>query len=203
MYIPAHFANKDSSEVLAFVRANSFALLITGGDEVHASHIPLELSNDGRTLSGHLSKANTQARNLKNSDVVLAVFNGPHTYISSSWYNHENVPTWNYIAVHVRGSIRLITGDALVARLSEIVDKYEQASKRPVSAKNMSPDYLNKHLNGIVGFDIDITSIEAAYKLSQNRDTINHQNIVNELELRGDYNSTSIALEMKKRAPKA
>lgn len=203
MYIPAHFVNNNSDEVLSFVRANSFAVLVTAGLEVHASHIPLELSDDGSILSGHLSKANAQAKSLKDGDKVLCVFNGPHAYVSSSWYNHENVPTWNYIAVHIRGTIRLITGDALIARLSEIVDKYEEGSKRPVSVKGMSHDYLARHLKGIIGFDIDISSVEAAYKLSQNRDAANHENIVKELELRGDYNSSSVALEMKKRAPKA
>ena len=201
MYIPAHFVNNDSEEIHSFIRANSFAILITSGGDILASHIPLELSPDGKTLSGHLSKANLQARMLKEGEPSLCIFNGPHAYVSSSWYDHENVPTWNYIAVHVKGRIKLIEGDDLVQRLSEIVDKYEANSQKPVSVKSMSRDYLARHLNGIIGFDIDIQFMEAAYKLSQNRNKTNHDNIIKRLEMRGDHNSSSIAHEMKKRAP--
>lgn len=201
MYIPAHFVNDESEEVHSFIRENSFAILITSGDVIHASHIPLDLSPDGKRLSGHLSKANGQARTMTDGELSLSVFNGPHTYISSSWYDHENVPTWNYIAVHVKGRIKMIEGDELVQRLSTMVEKYEANSQNPVSVQDMSRDYLTKHLNGIIGFDIDIESIEAAYKLSQNRTKANHDNIVRQLEMRGDHHSSSIAFEMKKRAP--
>jgi transcriptional regulator len=203
MYIPAHFVNNNRQEIIEFIRANSFGIIISASGEIRATHIPLELSEDGQTLSGHFSKANPQANSLRDGDVVLCIFNGPHAYISSSWYNHENVPTWNYVAVHVKGNIRLIEGEALYRRLTEIVDKYEAASEHPVSVERMTPEYVSKHIKGIVGFEVEITSIEAAYKLSQNRDRINHQTIVQELDRRGDYHSGAIAEEMKKRTPKA
>ena len=203
MYIPAHFVNRNETEIHAFIRANSFGIIVSATGQLRASHIPLELSPDGKTLSGHLSRANPQGAGWKDGDEVLCIFNGPHTYISSSWYNHENVPTWNYIAVHVRGSVKIIREEALYNRLAELVDKYESSSEKPVSVQAMSRAYLDKHIKAITGFEVEIRSIEAAYKLSQNRDAVNHANIVRELKKRGDHASGAIAEEMKKRTPKA
>jgi transcriptional regulator len=199
MYIPKQFVNHNTTEVKTFIRQCSFGILITGGRELQASHIPLDLSPDGNFLSGHLSKANPQVQELSEGAEVLSIFNGPNTYISSSWYNHENVPTWNYIAAHVKGTIHLLGEDALHQRLVEMVDKYEQTSANPVSVKGMSVEYIQKQMRGIMGFDIEITSIQASYKLSQNRDEINHKNIIKELEKKSDDNAHLIAMEMKKR----
>jgi transcriptional regulator len=201
MYTPAHFANHDQAEIKDFIRNNAFGIIISASPLIHATHIPLELSDDGAMLSGHFSKANPQAELFVNGMDVLCVFNGPHTYISSSWYDHENVPTWNYLAVHVRGTIKLISGDTLYQRLSQITDKYEAASAKPVSLRGMSGDFVAKHMNGVIGFDVEVTSLHALYKLSQNRNAVNHANIVHALEQRGDHNSMAIANEMKKRNP--
>jgi len=128
----------------------------------------------------------------------MVIFPGPHAYVSSSWYDHENVPTWNYIAVHVYGKIQIIESDELYSALKQLVDKYEKTSEYPISVEKMSPEYVRQSIQGLVGFAIEITSIEAAYKLSQNRDRKNYVNIINELEKRGDHESKSIAAEMKK-----
>jgi transcriptional regulator len=199
MYIPKHFVNHNTTEVKDFIRQFSFGILITGGQELQATHIPLDLSKDGNFLSGHLSKANPQVQELSEGAEVLSIFNGPNSYISSSWYNHENVPTWNYIAVHVKGNIRLLGQDALYQRLVEMVDKHEHTSVNPVSVEGMSAEYMRNQMRGIIGFDIEITSIQASYKLSQNRDEINHKNIIKELEKKPDDNAQLIAMEMKKR----
>lgn len=130
---------------------------------------------------------------------MLAIFTGPHAYISPSWYDHENVPTWNYIAAHVYGKISLIEGEKGYQSLKQLVDKYEAASAHPVSLENMSPDYVKKAIQGLVCFEITITNIEGTYKLSQNRDEKNHQTIIQELEKRNDAGSLQVAAEMKKR----
>jgi len=163
-----------------------------------ATHIPLELSEDETKLRGHIAKANPQWKNFQNNSEVMVIFPGPHAYVSSSWYDHENVPTWNYIAVHVYGKIQIIEGDELYSALKQLVDKYEKTSAYPVSIEKMSPEYVRQSIQGLVGFAIEITSIEAAYKLSQNRDRKNYVNVINELEKRGDHGSKSIAAEMKK-----
>jgi len=128
---------------------------------------------------------------------VLAIFSGPHTYISSSWYDHENVPTWNYVAVHIYGTLRVISDEELRASLKQLVDKYEKDSEKPARMENLSDKYLKHELMGIVGFEIAITRMEATNKLSQNRDAVNHQAIIQQLEKRGDAASLEVAGLMK------
>jgi transcriptional regulator len=199
MYIPTHFRNPKVDEVKDFIASNGFGILISNtGKKLWGTHLPLELSDDSNFLHGHLSKANPQWKNFSTDDEVMAIFTGPHTYISSSWYDHENVPTWNYIAVHVYGKIKIIEGDELLQSLKKLVDKYETKSVRPFSIETMTPDYLQKSISGLVGLEIQISNIEAAYKLSQNRDGKNHTNIIHELETRGDHDSFQIAEAMKK-----
>lgn len=200
MYTPKPFQNTDLSSVKDFIRHNGFGILVSQKEgQLAATHIPMLLSEEGTCLTGHISRGNRQWKDVGSSSEVLAIFNGPHAYISSSWYDHENVPTWNYIAVHVYGVIRIIEGDELLESLRHLVDKYEQHSEKPVSVEKMSPDFLKKEIRGIVGFEITITNIEAAYKLSQNRDKANHDNIIQELEKRGDASSKEIAEAMKKK----
>lgn len=148
-------------------------------------------------LVGHISKANPQGGSFKTNEEVLAIFNGPHAYVSSSWYERENVPTWNYIAVHIYGKIRIIEGAELYNSLKKLVDKYEVNSENPVSMETMSPEML-KHINGIVGFSIKINEIQAAYKLSQNRNSTDYHYIVENLDNRDDPLSKEVAKIMKK-----
>src|SRR5436190_23118671 len=118
MYVPGYSRNQNIDEVKEFIKENSFGILVSSGSsKLHATHIPLELSTNGNgkdILTGHISKANPQWKNFNGSDRVLVIFNGPHAYVSSSWYDHENVPTWNYIAVHVYGIIKIIEGEKLL-----------------------------------------------------------------------------------------
>ena len=199
MYTPKLNRNENNEELHEFIRKNGFGILIsTIENKPWASHIPLLLSTDGKKLSGHIARGNRQWKEWNTASEVLAIFTGPHTYISSSWYDHENVPTWNYIAVHVYGKLKMLTDAELLQSLKDLTDKYEKHSEHPVSVETMSPAYVKKEMLGIVGFEIEITKMEAAYKLSQNRDAKNHEMIVNELEKRNDPASTAIAHEMKK-----
>ncbi len=199
MYTPKLNRNENIEELHEFIRKNGFAILIsTVEGKPWASHIPLELSVDGEKLSGHVARGNKQWKEWNAETEMLAIFSGPHAYISSSWYDHENVPTWNYIAVHVYGKLKILSAQELLQSLKELTDKYEKSSERPVAVERMNPDYLKKEMVGIVGFEIEITRMEAAYKLSQNRDTKNHEAIITELEKRNDPAATAIALEMKK-----
>jgi transcriptional regulator len=200
MYIPEYFKYKNLSDVRDFITAYGFAILISQVDgKPWATHIPLMLDkndNGKDILTGHISKANKQWKEFDNKE-VMAIFTGPHTYISSSWYDHENVPTWNYIAVHVYGKILTIEGDLLKKQLIKLVDKYESGSDNPVSVNKMSEGFVEKMMSGIVGFEIEITEIQAAIKLSQNRDVKNYESIINKLEQKEDMNSLEIARLMK------
>lgn len=202
MYIPNFYKNENTNEIRHFIAANSFGILVSQTDtKLWATHIPLMLDKNqaGKdVLHGHISKGNPQWKNFAHNTQVLAIFSGAHSYISSSWYNHENVPTWNYIAVHIYGTIKIIEGEYLLQTLKKLVDKYEAASEHPVSVDTMSPKFLNKELRGIVGFEIEIDHIEAAYKLSQNRDELNHAHIIAQLQQKGDIQSLNIAHEMMK-----
>jgi len=201
MYIPHLFKQQNPEEVKSFLQQNSFGILVSQQDgKPWATHIPLELDVNAKgeeVLVGHVSRGNKQWKGFDENNEVLAIFNGPHTYISSSWYDHENVPTWNYIAVHVYGKIRIVEGEELLTSLKKLVSKYETQSKNPVTVEEMSKKLLENELKGIVGFEILITDIQAAYKLSQNRDGKNKEKIIEELENRGDFESRQIAERMK------
>jgi len=201
MFIPNLHKNENIEEVKSFLNENSFGILISQVDgKVSGTHIPMELDKDENgedVLVGHIARANPQSKKLKNEEEILAIFNGPNSYLSSSWYQKENVPTWNYVAVHVYGKVKIMEGEELLDALTKLVDKYEKNSKNPVSVKKMSSRTLEQ-VNGIVGFSIKINEIQAAYKLSQNREEKEYINITNELEKIGDSNSIGIAEAMKK-----
>jgi len=204
MYIPEIYKNKNIQDVKDFIKQNGFSVVINqDNSKLLATHIPLMLSqaNNKDVLIGHLSKENPQGLSFKDNQEVLVIFNGPHSYISSSWYDHENVPTWNYIAVHVYGTVRIVSEEELLESLKNLVDKYEKNSKNPVSVDNLSKNTM-RQINGIIGIEITINQIDAASKLSQNKDQKNHQNIIKELENNKDSNSIEIANAMKKNTPK-
>ncbi|MFE3846783.1 FMN-binding negative transcriptional regulator [Flavobacterium sp. LB3P45] len=201
MYIPDLYKNENQEAITAFLKENSFGILInqTNG-KLWATHIPLELSINALgkiILEGHISKENPQWKGFAENDQVLAIFSGPHSYISPSWYDHENVPTWNYIAVHVYGKIKIIEGDAVIKSLKKLVDKYEQNSENPVQIEDLSKKTMMQ-TRGIVAFEIEIGEIQAQQKMSQNRDDKNYKNIISELENINTNQSIAVANEMKK-----
>jgi transcriptional regulator len=201
MYTPEIYKNENQEEIKQFLQENSFGILInqTNG-KLCATHIPLELETNeegNEILYGHISKENPQWNGFLNNDQVLAVFSGPHSYISSTWYDHENVPTWNYIAVHVYGKIKIIEGEAVIESLKKLVDKYEQHSENPVRIEDLSKKTMLQ-ARGIVAFEIEITEIQATKKMSQNRDEKNLKNIISELEKTEDFQSIAVANEMRK-----
>ncbi|HDZ04130.1 hypothetical protein LCGC14_0217900 [marine sediment metagenome] len=205
MYIPEHYKNNDINdinEIHDFLKGNSFGILINTIDgKPWGTHIPLELGKNATgndVLVGHIAKANLQSKKIINGDEVLCIFNGPHSYVSSSWYQQEEVPTWNYIAVHVYGTVKIQTSEKLLTSLHELVNKYEQKSEHPISLNDMS-DKTMRQVSGIIGFEIEINDIQAVNKLSQGR-SHDHPKIISELEKQGP-SEKAVADEMKKRMP--
>ncbi len=198
MFIPAHYKNENISEVKQFLKENGFGILVSQVDgKPWATHIPLELDvdNEGNdVLVSHIAKANPQWKQFSENTEVLCIFNGPHSYISSSWYQEEEVPTWNYIAVHVYGKLRILDEQAVLASMHKLVDKYEQNSECPVSINNLSAKTM-RQIKGVVGFEIGITEIQAAKKMSQGREQ-DHPRIVQELE-KQDPQAIAVAKVMK------
>ena len=201
MYIPNLYKNEKQAEIEQFLHENGFAILVnqTKG-KLWATHIPLILgtnSNGEQILIGHISKLNPQAESFNQNDEVLAIFSGSHSYISSSWYDHENIPTWNYLAVHVYGKVRLHTYEESIESLKKLINKYESKSEKPIRIEDLSEKTM-REARGIVSFEIEISSIEAQKKLSQNRDDKNYQNIISELEKTNENQAIEIAKAMKK-----
>jgi transcriptional regulator len=202
MYIPRRYEEKDKDKVHAFIRDNSFAILISVKDGLPVgTHIPLLLEQNAEgmdILMGHISKGNEQKHTLVDGAKVLAIFPGPHAYISPRWYTQINVPTWNYLSVHVYGTVKVIEGEALRAALSRLMDNYEHHLPQPVRLEEIPEKEFNDDIRGIVGFEIVIDEIQAAYKLSQNRDEESYHNVIGQLE-QGDETARAVAEEMKKR----
>ena len=203
MYIHRLNHWENEPEVIDFIRKNAFASLISQVDgRPWATHLPfvLEKKSTGEVvLHGHLAKANSQWKSIREGEEVLVTFQGPHAYISSSWYNHENVPTWNYLAVHVYGKIRIIEGDELMHHLKSLVNIYEEGRPNRVHVETMSEAYVEGQIRALVGIEISITEVQASAKLSQNRDEVNYQHIIKKLEESEFPMDKEVAEEMRKR----
>ncbi len=185
MYIPKEFKETNQAEILHFIGKNALGILVssTGVFEPLVSHIPFisSLENDEIILEGHLAINNPHADQIKNGKTALVIFQGPNAYISSSVYTHENVPTWNYQAVHIYGTIEILTKEDLQTHLSQAVDFFESERDPKLAYSNFSKSMLESYLNEIIGFRLRAYKTEAAYKMSQNRNEVDYQNIVSDL----------------------
>lgn len=206
MYIHPINSWTDEPEIIEFMRKNAFATLVSQvKGRSWATHIPFVLGQDQKgnpTLSGHIAKANPQWKSIADQEEVLVIFQGPHAYISSSWYDHENVPTWNYLAVHVYGRVRIIEGDELMVHLKALLDVYESGRPNRVRVEDMSEQFLQSHIRALVGIEVAIEEVMASAKLSQNRDDANYRNIVAKLDESSFPRDREIADEMQRRRPK-
>jgi transcriptional regulator len=181
MYIPASFAVDDPATLHAFVDSFPFATLISMGDAPEVTHIPLLLDAEAGELLGHLAKANPHAKRLA-EERVLAIFHGPHAYISPSWYEADvAVPTWNYAVIHVRGTAELLSEKETKSLLDRTVEKFESPHETPWP--NELPEDLEQTLlQSIVGFRIRISKIEGNFKLGQNRSEADQAGMLERLQ---------------------
>lgn len=200
MYVPKIYKSEDEELMKKIISENAFALLISNKEKLSGTHSMFLMNeNEGDFyLETHISKANFQAKVLKDGDEVLCDFLGAHSYISSSWYNHQNVSTWNYEAVQIRGKVKLMNDDELYEHLRKLTFKYEKPQKCPMFVENMEDDFVKKEMKGAFGINIYPTEIFIANKLSQNRKESDFKNIIKELEQSSDENSRKIAEKMKK-----
>jgi len=199
MFIPKIYSSEDLLLMKQIISENAFALLISEKKKLFATHSMFlgNEKNENFYLETHLSKANFQAKVLENGDEVLCDFLGAHSYISSSWYDHKNVSTWNYEAVQVRGKVELMNDEELYEHLRKLTFKYEKTQKCPVFVENMGDDFVKKEMKGAFGLKIAPTEIFIAQKLSQNRKENDFRNIISELE-KGNENERKIAEKMRK-----
>ncbi|MEC1605083.1 FMN-binding negative transcriptional regulator [Bacillus halotolerans] len=202
MYIPKYYKVTNVDDIWDFVQNNSFGTIVTTAQgKPIATHLPLQLMKEGDTyyITGHIAYGNPQWRTFETCEDVLVMFQGPHAYISSSWYEKENVPTWNYQAVHVYGTASILNEEELKHDLTMLLQKYEKHRKNPVLWDKLSPQLLESQLKGIVGFKMKVGEIQASYKLSQNRNEKDYMNIIDQLRHEGNPNSKQMAEMMEKR----
>ena len=202
MYIPEYFRARDHEDAIKFMRANPFAILISSTDNgPFATHLPLfvraEKGSEKVVLRGHVAKANPHWRYLEQQPQCLAIFHGPHSYISPSNYTvHESVPTWNYGAVHLYGNAQVFSSpEALQGVLHELIHTFEPS----YAAQWASLDevFRERMLKQIVGFEIEVTKMEAKFKLSQNRSREDQGNVIVSLEKAEDTAVSGVARLMK------
>lgn len=199
IYVPKLFDVQELEKILPILESYSFATVLSADEsgQPFFSHIPLIVKHDGKSLSliGHVSKSNPQAKHLKDRPTAHVIVNGPHTYITPKWYKSgRDVPTWNYVAIHLSGSVTMIeSADGLVSLLSTLSEKFESGSEDPWSFELPKDLYDPQKLtNAIVGFEINITEIEAKFKLNQNRNEQDRQGVIEGLKSRSDDMSKEI-----------
>jgi len=203
MYIPVAFAETNQAKLYDFIEENSFGLLFSQVDgEPFASHLPILLDRQfgpPGCLIGHMARANPQWQQA-HGQTVLAVFSGPHAYISPAWYEAENVvPTWNYVAVHAYGKMQVIEeAPALLRIVKDFVSFYEGSMPQPWKMPGDS-DFVERLLRQIVGFRIEITRLEGKWKLNQNQPEERREKVVLALQKQPDEDSQAIAAIMKTR----
>lgn len=199
MYLPKAFEESRPEVLAGLIRAHSFGTLVSQADgELVASHLPL-LIDEGPAphgvLLGHMARANPQWQGFREDREVLAIFAGPHAYVSPSWYETElSVPTWNYAAVHVYGVPRLIEEPVEVRGLLErTVRTYEAGFAEPWEMSRLPGDWVERLQRAIVGFRIEITRMEGKLKMSQNRSAEDRAGAIAGLRALGDAESAAVA----------
>lgn len=196
--VPTAFIEHDLPRLHELMEHDSFALLVSQhAPALVASHLPLLLDREAGefgTLVGHMARANPQWQDL-DRQLVLAVFSGPHCYVSPRWYESEHVvPTWNYVAVHAVGRVNLIEDRAQLRPIvRRMVDVYERSMPTPWSMPDEASPFEDRLLDQIVGFRIPIDSIEGKWKLNQNHPEARRQQVARQLLAQGDENSLAIA----------
>ena len=205
MYIPKYYEEQDTEKLAAFMRANSFAVVVNVvNGSPWGTHLPFVIrEEDGRImLYTHMSRSNDQWKTFESSSEVLVIFQGPHAYISPSNYEkQQNVPTWNYIAAHAYGKPVIISDhDKVLGLLEDMINTYE--SGYFAQWRSLPADYVNNMVKGIVAFSIEVTKLEGKFKLSQNKTVNEQQNIIGKLKQSDDPLAHGVAAHMQNKLEK-
>ena len=202
MHIPKQFKQESNTELLELMREYPFATLITHSTSgMEANHLPISLAwqEDKLYLHAHIAKVNSLWQSVAESSEVLVVFNGPNCYISPNHYPTKQqtgkaVPTWNYVAVHVKGSISFIHDAAWIYQaLENLTAEHESGLDNPWAISDAPAPYIDKMLPAIVGIEIAVTSITGQWKLSQNQPTVNQIGVVEGLSVSTKQNDKTVA----------
>jgi len=201
MYIPNDFKETDKKKIVDFITHNDFGILITTVNGVmQAVHIPFMLfeSENGFILKSHFASKNIIAEAVKNASDALVIFHGAHAYVSSSWYHHANVPTWNYIAVHCYGKLKPVDDAETENILRQMILKYESSREHGMKWEDYPEKLIANLKKELIAFEILVNRVEAKYKLSQNRNEKDFESVVQHLSSEDNTQANIIADEMKK-----
>lgn len=203
MYTPDHFREDRIPVLHGAIREIGLGALVTAGAPgLEATHLPMLIEPAPAPLGsliGHMARANPQWKNTAAGGQVLAIFTGPHTYVTPSWYASKAetgkvVPTWNYIAVHAYGDVEFFDERArLRAHVSRLTDAHESARANPWAVSDAPADYIEKMLGAIIGFTVSITRLEGKWKMSQNRSPQDRAGVVVGLQREGGAARNAIA----------
>jgi transcriptional regulator len=197
MYCPEHFKETNPERISALIKGNPLGMLITAPDgEPFVSHLPFILESSAGSqgkLLGHMARANPQWQHFVEGSKVLVVFQGPHAYVSPSWYSSPGVPTWNYAVVHLRGIPRLLEGESELEALVEQITHVHESNLPNPWKPNLTGERRSKLLNMIVGFEIEITHIQGKFKLSQNRPPEDQRSVVDKLSQSNNQTEAAVA----------
>lgn len=204
MYVPKHFKEDDIHRLRQYIREYGFGLLIVADDSgIEANHLPFHIVDEGGESPGylhcHLARNNPVWQRMQGGAQVLVVFQGPHAYISPSWYPTKEetgrvVPTWNYLAIHVQGHARLIEDAAWLKRhLRQLTDQHEAGMPSPWSVDDAPPDFTDRLVKAIVGVEIEIDSLVGKLKASQNQPERNRAGVKAGLETGGEKRGRGMA----------
>lgn len=198
MYIPTTMKMNEQEDIAAFIRKNGFGLLVS--TSLTASHLPFVLEQDemqGNVLYSHMARANPHWREVEGQR-VLVVFQGPHSYISPTWYSSKHaVPTWNYATVHCYGTLEVISADKLSIVMDKLLNTYEPALNE--QSDLMPDDFFQSKLAGIVGFKVVIDTFQAKEKLGQHRSVDDQKGTFEALKNSDDPGAQALAQYMIKR----
>lgn len=202
LYIPRHFSQQDADAAYRLIERHAFGTLVSAGPSgLHVSHLPFlpERDANGRVrLLAHVARANEHWKALAGAQHIVAIFEGPHAYVSPTWYaSHPSVPTWNYAVVHAHGRSRLLDAAELHDLLLRLSSHYEAGNVPPWRMSALPADFTQSMLDAVVGFEIDVERIEAKFKLSQNRPA-DARHVADVLEAQGER---ELAELMRENAP--
>ena len=202
MYKLNYFIETDNKLIKQFMNDNSFVSVCGNGNPFPVvTHVPVEISyeEDKTILIGHIMKNTDHHKAFLKDENVLCIFNGPHSYISASCYTKPTVAsTWNYMTIHAAGTLRFTDESDTIEIIENLTTKYE-GNENAGSFKNLSEEYVNRLVKAIIGFKINVKSIDAVFKLSQNHEIDNRKKIIEYLKGLKKDNASLIAKEMEER----
>jgi transcriptional regulator len=202
MYIPASFKVVDDGDIAAFLERYDFPTIVSATrDGLFATHTPVTLrrGQEGLVIEGHVARANVHWKSMDGVVDAIAIFHGPHAYVSPTWFaSSPAVPTWNYAVVHAYGKPQAREDRAFIEDgLRALLRRYESGRPNGLQMEDLAPDYRNRLMEGVVGFQMPVVKLEAKFKLGQNRSAIDRARTIEALEHESSAESSALASFMR------